>query len=77
MAGADIEHRDKQGRAAMYRAAEGGHSTIVEQLVDNGAKLDKLTNDGIKDLSTFSTISGSRNHTISTISGSRNFFVHF
>ena len=30
----------------------------------------------IKDLSTFSTISGSRNHTISTVSGSRIFFVH-
>ena len=31
----------------------------------------------IKDLLTFSTISGSRNHTISTVSGSRIFFVHF
>ena len=31
----------------------------------------------IKDLSTFSTISGSRNLTISTVSGSRNCFVHF
>ena len=31
----------------------------------------------IKDLSTFSTISGSRNRTISKVSGSRIFFVHF
>ena len=31
----------------------------------------------IKDLSTFSTISGSRNRTISKVSGSRNLFVHF
>ena len=31
----------------------------------------------IKDLSTFSTISGSRNGTINTISGSRNCLFHF
>ena len=33
--------------------------------------------ENIKNLSTFSTISGSRNHTISTISGSMNFFCSF
>ena len=41
-----MEHRNKKGMTALYWASYRGHSTIVEQLIDDGARQDILANYG-------------------------------
>ena len=45
--GADIESRDKEGRTALHRAAEEGHSgDIVKVLLENGLDISAGDHDG-------------------------------
>ena len=46
LGGSDTEHRDKKGLTALHNATNKGHSSIVELLINTGAKVDVRTDYG-------------------------------